>query len=81
MVYEGCSRRFAVQSVSTASGTQQSDLSALASDLDQLSLGSTPKLWTVGWDTFVAVVDESRKASTEEVSTSDIPNRRCSSAV
>lgn len=66
IVYEGQSSRFAVQSVSTAETGPDDDLIALESNLDQLSLEPKPKLWTVGWDTFVAIVDNSDKSVSKE---------------
>lgn len=66
VVYEGQSRRFAVQSVSTAEASLDDDLVALEFNLDQLSLGSKPKLWTVGWDTVVTIIDNSDKPPPKE---------------
>lgn len=63
VVYEGKLRRFVVLSVIGASSTQNDDLDNLAAQLDGLALGSKPRLWTVGWDTFVTVVDEGSKAT------------------
>lgn len=66
VVYEGHSRRFAVEAVSASKNTSGDDLAVLASDLDQLSLESKPRLWTVGWDTFVTIVNNADKPQTVE---------------
>ncbi|EKM47994.1 uncharacterized protein PHACADRAFT_214999, partial [Phanerochaete carnosa HHB-10118-sp] len=60
VVYEGRNRRFAVQSVSRAINNGQNDLNELATNLNELALDSKPKLWTVGWDTFVTIYDDSK---------------------
>ncbi|KIP01719.1 hypothetical protein PHLGIDRAFT_336943 [Phlebiopsis gigantea 11061_1 CR5-6] len=77
-MYEGHSRRFAVEAVSATKNTSGDDLAVLASDLDQLSLESKPRLWTVGWDTFVTIVNNADKPQTVETSAtkgvdSDLP--------
>ncbi|GJE86889.1 AAA family ATPase [Phanerochaete sordida] len=64
VVYEGQTRRFAVQSVSGSSSKSQADPQDLAATLEGLSIDVKPKLCTVGWDTFVTIVDD--KAPSEE---------------
>lgn len=49
-----------MQSISGSSSPSQDDLSELASSLDGLALESKPQLWTVGWDTFVTILDDSK---------------------
>ncbi|KAK7689982.1 hypothetical protein QCA50_006623 [Cerrena zonata] len=58
--YEGRCRRFAVSSVSTFKETQTNQIENLTADLSQLNLANSRKLWTVGWDTVVTVIDEKK---------------------
>lgn len=67
VVYEGKTRRFELHSVSTQHSDAPDSVAALAADLDNLGLHSTPQLWTVGWDSFVTVVDNGKEPTEEKV--------------
>ena len=62
VTYEGVSRRFKVVSVSTHAAVDGDETDLLAHDLQNLDISQSSKLWTVGWDTVVTIVDETNGA-------------------
>ncbi|TFK48824.1 AAA-domain-containing protein [Heliocybe sulcata] len=62
VVYEGRRRLFTVTSVSCQSSRHRGDPAGLAEDFQSLEINSAAQLWTVGWDTVVAI-DEPKKPS------------------
>lgn len=67
VVYEGKTRRFELRSVSTQHSDAPDSVTALAADLGNLGLHPAPQFWTVGWDSFVTVVDNSKEPTEEKV--------------
>ncbi|KZT22814.1 AAA-domain-containing protein [Neolentinus lepideus HHB14362 ss-1] len=67
VVYEGRRRTFTVLSVSAQSRCVSDDSTALAEDLQSLSIHSPTRLWTVGWDTTV-IIDEPRSKEPQKAS-------------
>ena len=61
VLFEGKTRRFELQSVSTRFEEEGNSIDALAHDLDALGLDAKPHVWTVGWDSTVVVVDGSNE--------------------
>lgn len=58
VTFEGQSRRFAISSVSAFKDAQANEIEDVAADLSRMNLANSKKLWTVGWDTIITVIDE-----------------------
>lgn len=70
--YEGHTRRFAVSSISGQKKAAGYSVSELADQFDNLTVGTEPSLWVVGWDTTVVVEDpQDEKKLEHKVALSD----------
>jgi AAA family ATPase len=56
-VYEGESRRFSVASVSRQSTTADS-ITSLSDEFQHISTHASPRLWKVGWDSIVLILED-----------------------
>lgn len=55
--YEGTARRFAVANIASTRPLDD-EISDITKEVEELSVNSTPKLWTVGWDVSVSIVEK-----------------------
>ncbi|KAI0783501.1 AAA family ATPase [Abortiporus biennis] len=79
VVYEGRTRRFVLSKVATSSSDEEHNDKNLAETFNNLSLNAgPPKLWTVGWDTVVSVVDDTPNINSDELSDTQIIERTVS---
>ena len=58
VVYEGQRRTFRLHSVSTHSDGLDAAVEALSQGLEDIKLNDASRVWTVGWDTIVNIVDD-----------------------
>lgn len=61
VIYEGRRRRFSVDSISSQLPSGKEQLDGLVRGLGSLSVASSTKLWTVGWDCTVSILDKEVK--------------------
>ncbi|KII87583.1 hypothetical protein PLICRDRAFT_690240 [Plicaturopsis crispa FD-325 SS-3] len=67
ILYEGRKRRFVVVHISAQHRDAKSSVEALAHNVSELSLDSSWKVWTAGWDTSVVLLDSDKHESEAEV--------------
>ncbi len=72
VVYEGVTRRFTLISVITHDDTEDESMD-LTHSLNQLSLECT-RLWSVSWDTFVTLLDDSSSGENSDDKVNDRSN-------
>jgi AAA family ATPase len=57
VVYEGHTRQFSVVSVTAFRAAKNESDDDLAEVLQSLSIQSKPQVWTVGWDSYVRILE------------------------
>lgn len=57
VVYEGRKRTFGFHSVSTSSDASEDPVTSLSQGLAGVSLNNEVNVWTVGWDSTIAIID------------------------